>query len=54
VPGRLCAWCEYKDGCPASPVRRDDVPAYAVEAPRAHARAARRPAGSDAQLALPL
>lgn len=54
VPGRLCAWCEYKDGCPASPVRRDDVPAYAVEAPRAQARAARRGAGSDAQLALPL
>jgi putative RecB family exonuclease len=49
VPGRLCAWCEYKDGCPASPVRRDDVPAYAVEA-----RGARRGAGSGAQLALPL
>jgi RecB family exonuclease len=54
VPGRLCAWCEYRDGCPASPVRSGEIPAYAIEAPRAQARAGRRPAGSDAQLALPL
>ena len=66
VPGRLCAWCEYRDGCSASPVRRTDVPAYVVKpalaaatvpvarlAPRA-ARASRRAAACDAQLALPL
>lgn len=24
----LCRWCEYRDGCSASPVRRDDIPSY--------------------------
>ncbi len=24
----LCRWCEYRDGCSASPVRREDVPPY--------------------------
>jgi RecB family exonuclease len=27
-PGPLCRWCEYRDGCAASPLRRRDVPAY--------------------------
>jgi RecB family exonuclease len=27
-PSALCRWCEYRDGCPASPVRDTDVPSY--------------------------
>jgi putative RecB family exonuclease len=27
-PGPLCRWCEYRDGCSASPVRQTDVPSY--------------------------
>jgi len=43
-PSALCRWCEYREGCPASPERRADRPAYAP-------RAARRPE-APAQLAL--
>jgi putative RecB family exonuclease len=55
VPGRLCAWCEYRDGCPASPVRRADRPSYDAPAPLRAARAARRAQAlvSSAQLSLP-
>jgi len=28
-PSALCRWCEYREGCPASPERRADRPAYA-------------------------
>jgi putative RecB family exonuclease len=28
-PSALCRWCEYRDGCPASPERRADRPLYA-------------------------
>jgi RecB family exonuclease len=50
--GKLCAWCEYRDGCPASPLRRADRPSY--DSPRAVAKKARRaPPVSSAQLALP-
>jgi putative RecB family exonuclease len=28
-PSALCRWCEYRDGCPASPDRRADRAAYA-------------------------
>jgi len=39
--GPLCRWCEYREGCPASPVRRPELPEYAP--PRAAvARAPRR------------
>lgn len=56
VPGRLCSWCEYRDGCPASPVYRADRPGYdSTPARPAVARAARRRAQApSAQLALPL
>jgi putative RecB family exonuclease len=27
-PGPLCRWCEYREGCSASPLRRTDVPSY--------------------------
>ena len=57
VPGRLCAWCEYRDGCPASPVQRADRPSYDALLPqRSVARAARRAARLEVpgQLALPL
>jgi putative RecB family exonuclease len=54
VPGRLCAWCEYRDGCPASPLYRADRPGYATEQPPALARASRRRAADSAQLSLPL
>ena len=55
VPGRLCAWCEYRDGCPASPLQRADLPGYATTLPpRAVARASRRrEAVSSAQMMLP-
>jgi putative RecB family exonuclease len=55
VPGRLCAWCEYRDGCPASPLQRADLPGYATSLPpRAVARASRRrEAVSSAQMMLP-
>ena len=55
VPGRLCAWCEYRDGCPASPHYRAELPGYAVSLPPpAIARSARRrPVVSSAQLSLP-
>src|SRR5262249_4126062 len=43
-PSALCRWCEYRDGCPASPERRADRPAYAP-------RRARRPE-APAQLSL--
>jgi len=43
-PSALCRWCEYREGCPASPERREDLPAYAP-------RPARRPE-APAQLAL--
>ena len=26
--GPLCRWCEYRDGCSASPMRQTDVPSY--------------------------
>jgi putative RecB family exonuclease len=56
VPGRLCAWCEYRDGCPASPVQRADRPAYDAALPqRSVARAARTgPVAGQGQLTLPL
>ena len=56
VPGRLCAWCEYRDGCPASPLHRAERPAYATSLPPlAVARASRRrETVPSAQLALPL
>jgi RecB family exonuclease len=44
-PSALCRWCEYREGCPASPDRRADRPAYAPAGPR------RRPE-APAQLAL--
>jgi putative RecB family exonuclease len=48
-PSALCRWCEYREGCPASPERRADRPAYG-ERPAARAR---RPAAEvGAQLAL--
>jgi putative RecB family exonuclease len=55
VPGRLCAWCEYRDGCPASPHYRAELPGYGVSLPPpAIARSARRrPVVSSAQLSLP-
>jgi putative RecB family exonuclease len=34
-PSALCRWCEYREGCPASPERRADRPEYA---PRAEVR----------------
>jgi RecB family exonuclease len=43
-PSALCRWCEYREGCPASPERRVDRPAYAP-------RVARR-SEAPAQLAL--
>jgi putative RecB family exonuclease len=51
-PSALCRWCEYREGCPASPERRADQPAYAPRkpAPRAH-RAPTAEVGG-AQLAL--
>jgi putative RecB family exonuclease len=33
-PSALCRWCEYREGCPASPERRADRPAYASFAQR--------------------
>jgi putative RecB family exonuclease len=52
LPSRLCAWCEYRDGCPASPLQQADHPGYAP--PRAVARSSRRARMVDsAQLALP-
>lgn len=51
VPGRLCSWCEYRDGCPASPHYRADRPGYATPA---MARASRRRTAPSAQLLLPL
>jgi len=43
-PSALCRWCEYREGCPASPERREDLPEYAP-------RPARGPE-APAQLAL--
>lgn len=43
-PSALCRWCEYREGCPASPEKRADRPEYAP-------RVARRPE-APAQLAL--
>jgi putative RecB family exonuclease len=43
-PSALCRWCEYREGCPASPERRAERPAYAP-------RGARRPE-APAQLSL--
>ena len=43
-PSALCRWCEYREGCPASPERRADRPVYAP-------RSTRRPE-APAQLAL--
>ncbi|HKA14086.1 MAG TPA: PD-(D/E)XK nuclease family protein [Myxococcota bacterium] len=34
-PSALCRWCEYREGCPASPERRADRPAYAPRRARA-------------------
>jgi putative RecB family exonuclease len=31
-PSALCRWCEYREGCPASPERRADRPEYAPRA----------------------
>ena len=57
----LCRWCEYRDGCSASPVRRTDVPSYddrpRVQAAAMAATAPPRTAGPQPaadQLALPL
>jgi putative RecB family exonuclease len=44
-PSALCRWCEYREGCPASPERRGDRPAYT-------ARRARHRPEAPAQLAL--
>jgi putative RecB family exonuclease len=55
APSRLCNWCEYREGCPASPLYAHDRPGYdAARAPRAIARASRRAPVSAAQLSLPL
>ena len=57
VPGRLCSWCEYREGCPASPHYRADLPGYHPERiTPAMARSARRRAqqAPSAQLLLPL
>jgi putative RecB family exonuclease len=35
-PSALCRWCEYREGCPASPERRADRPAYAPRRARTH------------------
>jgi putative RecB family exonuclease len=67
-PSALCRWCEYREGCPASPERRADLPIYGAPAasfaqraqvarsePKAsegHRAGERRPAGVGAQLAL--
>lgn len=62
-PGPLCRWCEYREGCPASPLRcpetvpydarpRVQAAALAARAPRPAPRASVAPA--MAQLALPL
>ena len=44
-PSALCRWCEYREGCPASPERSANRPAYAP-------LAARRGREAPAQLAL--
>jgi putative RecB family exonuclease len=44
-PSALCRWCEYREGCPASPERSANRPAYAP-------LGARRGKAAPAQLAL--
>ena len=57
-PSALCRWCEFREGCPASPERRADRPEYAPRASFAQRAAGeRRPADArrlepPAQLAL--
>jgi putative RecB family exonuclease len=57
-PSALCRWCEFREGCPASPERRAERPEYAPRASFAQRAAGeRRPAGArrpepPAQLAL--
>lgn len=62
-PGPLCRWCEYREGCSASPLRRGDVPSYdhrpalhaAAEAmPRSGRRPPRPRRAHPDQLPLPL
>jgi putative RecB family exonuclease len=63
-PGPLCRWCEYREGCSASPLRRTDQPSYerrplvqaAAQAIAAGRRAPRRKRVHvhPGQLALPL
>jgi len=38
-PSALCRWCEYREGCPASPDRRPDRPAYAPRSSKSNAPA---------------
>jgi hypothetical protein len=62
-PSNLCRWCEYREGCSASPVRNTDIPSY-ERRPKVQEAAAlaiasgvrrRRPAPTPpGQLALPL
>ena len=61
-PTQLCRWCEYREGCPASPMRNTEIPSY-ERRPQAQAAARavaegrprrRAPAVPPGQLALPL
>jgi len=62
-PGPLCRWCEYREGCPASPLRcaetvpydsRPRVQAAALAARAPRAEPPRSPLPASDQLRLPL
>jgi putative RecB family exonuclease len=64
-PGPLCGWCEYRDGCPASPQRCPETAPYdsrprvraavlATRTPEAPTAAPSEPTEAVDQLALPL
>jgi putative RecB family exonuclease len=44
TPSPLCRWCEYRERCPASPVRRTDLPTWEDAPPQVAARAIARSA----------
>ncbi len=60
-PSPLCGWCEYRDGCSASPQRNTDIPSYerrpqvqlAARTVAAGGRHPRRPSVQPGQLTLP-